>query len=694
MKHLLYILFLLVVSMVHGQHQDKVNFIKGKISLGIHPENKSIQGSVNYSFVALEKVDSVFLDAKNMRFLSVLLNNKKVKYKTDDQRLILYKKLKKNKKYSLQLNYRVQPKQTVYFIGWDSSFPNKQVWTQGQGKYTSHWLPSFDDMTEKVIFDMEIRFDKEYEVIANGVLQDTLTVDGVKTWRYSMNKPMSSYLLAFAIGDYKKKELSTATKVPIELYYYPQDSALVAPTYKYTQEIFDFFEKEIGVPYPWQNYKQIPVRDFLYAGMENTSATIFSDAYMIDSIAFKDRNFVSVNAHEMAHQWFGNLVTQESSGSHWLHEGFATYYALLAEKEIFGTEYYYWKIYESAKQLTELSVNGQGESLLDPTASSLTFYEKGAWALHILRENIGESAFKEGVKRYLRKFSFKNANIEAFLVEMAAVSGKDLSLFKEQWLQEKIFPFSEAKESLKKGSESLAALFNLEQELITSPANRSVTIQKYWNKLAVPQLRSHLVKTYYKSLPEDLIKDIFNSQDIMLRQAIAIAAPQIPIGLKDEFESLLEDHSYITIEHMLYKLWINFPQDRSDYLEKTKEIVGLPNKNVRILWLTLALLTKDFEPNNTAGYFKELSKYTAPEFGMEVRQNAFQLLRDTLGFTDNNLLDLINASQHHSWQFKKFSRNMLKELLGQKEYRKRIISLSEKLNEAEKRYIINNLGAE
>ncbi|NKI25168.1 M1 family metallopeptidase [Arenibacter sp. 6A1] len=694
MKHLLYILFLLVVSMVHGQHQDKVNFFKGKISLGIHPENKSIQGSVNYSFVALEKVDSVFLDAKNMRFFSVLLNNKKVKYKTDDQRLILYKKLKKNKKYSLQLNYRVQPKQTVYFIGWDSSFPNKQVWTQGQGKYTSHWLPSFDDMTEKVIFDMEIRFDKEYEVIANGVLQDTLTVDGVKTWRYSMNKPMSSYLLAFAIGDYEKKELSTATKIPVELYYYPQDSALVAPTYKYTQEIFDFFEKEIGVPYPWQNYKQIPVRDFLYAGMENTSATIFSDAYMIDSIAFKDRNFVSVNAHEMAHQWFGNLVTQESSGSHWLHEGFATYYALLAEKEIFGTEYYYWKIYESAKQLTELSVNGQGESLLDPTASSLTFYEKGAWALHILREDIGESAFKEGVKRYLRKFSYKNANIEAFLAEMAAGSGKDLSLFKEQWLQEKIFPFNEAKESLKKGSESLAALFNLEQELITSPANRSVTIQKYWNKLAVPQLRSHLVKTYYKSLPEDLIKDIFNSQDIMLRQAIAIAAPQIPIGLKDEFESLLEDHSYITIEHMLYKLWINFPQDRSDYLEKTKEIVGLPNKNVRMLWLTLALLTKDFEPNNTAGYFKELSKYTAPEFGMEVRQNAFQLLRDTLGFTDNNLLDLINASQHHSWQFKKFSRNMLKELLGQKEYRKRIISLSEKLNEAEKRYIINNLGAE
>ncbi|SHI76939.1 aminopeptidase N [Arenibacter nanhaiticus] len=694
MKHLLYIVFLLVVCIVHGQHQDKVNFIKGKISLGIHPKNKSIQGSVNYSFTALEKVDSVFLDAKNMTFLSVLLNNKKVKFKADDQRLILYKKLKKNKTYTLDLNYKVQPKQAVYFIGWDSNLPNKQVWTQGQGKYTSHWLPSFDDMTEKVVFDMEIRFDKDYKAIANGELQDTLTVDGIKTWRYSMDKPMSSYLLAFAIGDYEKKELFTATKVPVELYYYPQDSALVAPTYKYTQEIFDFFEKEIGVPYPWGNYKQIPVRDFLYAGMENTSATIFSDAYMIDSIAFNDRNFVNINAHEMAHQWFGNLVTQESSESHWLHEGFATYYALLAEKEIFGAEYYYWKLYESAKQLAELSAKGQGESLLDPTASSLTFYEKGAWALHIIRENIGETAFKEGVNQYLRKNSFKNTNIEAFLAEMALVSGKDLSLFKEQWLQEKIFPFSVAKGSLKKGSESLLELFNLEQELITSQVNRSIAIQKYWNKTAVPQFKSHLVKTYYKSLPQELIKEIFDSNDIVLRQAIAIAAPEVPVGLKDEFESLLEDHSYITIEHVLYKLWINFPQDRSDYLLRTKEVVGLPSKNVRILWLTLALLTKDFEPHNKAVYFKELSGYTAPEFGMEVRQNAFQLLWDTIGFSDNNLLDLINASQHHSWQFKKFSQTMLKELMGHKEYRKRIIGLSEKLNEAEKRYIKNNLGAE
>jgi aminopeptidase N len=98
-------------------------------------------------------------------------------------------------------------------------------------------------------------------------------------------------------------------------------------------------------------YKQAPVRDFLYAGMENTSATLFNTRYVVDSTGFEDRSYTNVNAHELAHQWFGNLVTAESGKHHWLQEGFATYYALLAEKEIYGEDHFYSKLYESASQL-------------------------------------------------------------------------------------------------------------------------------------------------------------------------------------------------------------------------------------------------------------------------------------------------------------------------------------------------------
>ena len=305
---------------------------------------------------------------------TLLLDRVATRYENTSRHLILNKKFKKGTSHSVQIQYRCQPKQTVYFIGWenDNRFQN-QIWTQGQGKYTSHWLPSFDDMNEKVEFDLNINFESGYYVVANGKLLEKKMEGDTTIWRYDMQRPMSSYLLAFAIGMFEKKEEISSSGIPIELYYEPQDSAKFEPTFRYTKRIFDFFENEIGVPYPWQNYKQVPVQDFLYAGMENTGTTFFSNSFMIDSIAFVDKNYVNVNAHELAHQWFGNLVTEESGNHHWLHEGFATYYAYLAEKKLFGEDHFYWKMYQTAKTLYNLSENEGGEALTNPNANSLTF---------------------------------------------------------------------------------------------------------------------------------------------------------------------------------------------------------------------------------------------------------------------------------------------------------------------------------
>ena len=153
-----------------------------------------------------------------------------------------------------------------------------------------------------------------------------------------MTKPISSYLVAFAVGDFSKKIIKSITNTLIELYYPTNDSLHYEPTYRFSGEIFNFLESEIGFKYPWENYKQVPLYDFMYAGMENTTATFFSDNFIVDSTGFNDRNYINVNAHELAHQWFGNLVTEQSGSDHWLHEGFASYYALLAEKEIFGED--------------------------------------------------------------------------------------------------------------------------------------------------------------------------------------------------------------------------------------------------------------------------------------------------------------------------------------------------------------------
>src|SRR5690606_20217876 len=166
---------------------------------------------------------------------------------------------------------------------------------------------------------------------------------------------------------------------------------------------------------------------------------------------------------------------------------------------------------------------------------------------------------------------------------------------------------------------------------------------------------------------------------------------RVSLGLKEGFESLLDDESYLTLEHVLYKLWIYFPSERIEYLNRTKNITGFPDKNIRILWLTLALLTKDFEPQKSGEYYKELSGYTSADYPFEVRQNTFRFLKDAIGFSDGNLLDLIQASQHRSWQFRKFAGIMLDQLLDEEDYRMRIKKLSGKLNEAELRYMNNKL---
>ncbi len=701
MKLILFVLLLLTSFFINAQHQDKVDFSRGEISITPLPKEKRILGDVAYNFKVLADVDSVFLDAQNMSFSTVKLNGAKASYSNTGKMISIHKKFKKGKSYKLLLHYSATPKQTVYFLGWDDEVSDtrqpspskkqgvpseKQVWTQGQGKYTSHWLPSFDDMEEKVEFDLNITFDDSYEVIANGKLVSSKrNAKGKITWYFDMRHPMSSYLLAFAVGNYEKQELFSKRGIPITNYYYPKDSSRAEPTYRYTRRIFDFLEDEIGVAYPWQNYKQVPVHDFLYAGMENTGTTIFSDGYVIDSTAFVDKNYVNVNAHELAHQWFGNLVTEKDGNHHWLHEGFATYYAYLAEREIFGDDHFYWKLYTSLMQLSEMAEKGDGESLLNPKASSLTFYEKGAWALFMLREQLGDEAFRNGIQKYLQKYSFKNVSVSNFLEEMENTSGSDLSDFKKDWLDNSGIPYTEAKKSLAKHSASLALLFDMEAASSKTKQN-DIDYAKYWNGSSSIHLKEYILEKYRNSLSKDIIEKAFASDTVPVRQALSMT-PDVKKFPREKYESLLEDKSYVTVENALFKLWETYPQDRKMYLDKTKHLIGLPNKNLRLLWLTLAMLTETYQGSQTKAYFDELSGYTSPRYSFEVRQGAFFYLKEAFGFTDQNLKDLIRATTHHSWQFKKFARKTLEELMEDVDYKKRVQSLKDELNDEELRYL-------
>ncbi len=661
---------------VFSQRQVAVDFIRANVEILPLPESKEINGTINYQFELKEKTDSIFLDAVNMTFFHVSMDRKEMVFSNSGKRLSI-KAPDKLGTHELFIRYIVKPKQTVYFIDRDSLVGMRQIWTQGQGKYTSHWLPSIDDMSDKMEFDLTILAEEEYQVIANGQLNEKYNEDGLTDWKFDMEQPMSSYLVAFVMGNFGRKVIKSSSGVPIELYYEPKDSLKFEPTYRYTKEIFDFLEKEIGVAYPWQNYKQVPVQDFLYAGMENITCTIFSNQYMIDSTAFVDKNYVNVNAHELAHQWFGNLVTEQSGKHHWLHEGFATYYAYLAEKKLFGDDYFYWKLYETAKTLHNLSENGDGEALTNPNANSLTFYEKGAWALVMLRERVGDYAFRRGIKMYLEKHAYGNVTIDDFLIELETASGQKLDSFKSDWLESETFPWEEVKEYLMKKNHSIRKYFVLKHMKIDGWINDSIPFQ----------LKRQLTLDMKDSLKEVHYRRLLKDENIKVRQTAIQLLEKIPGKLKEISEQVLLDNSYMNKELALFNLWVSFPNERTRYLEKTAETIGLPNKNIRLLWLTLALVTPEFQLGNKKKFYSELNNYTAAHFNFEVRQLAFQYLFQIEALNDDSIHNLVKACDHHVWQFKKSSRNLVRKIYAAEEGKDRFEQLKPSFSEEERRLL-------
>ena len=675
------LIFIIGFFTSYSQQTEKVDFIN--INATVQPifTEKKVKATATYTFKILKNCDSIYLDAPNIILLSTKNFNSEIKVISKNKKIWLFTDFKLNKTYKISFSYEAIPKKALYFF-------KNQIWTQGQGKYTSNWLPSINDMNDKIRFHISYIIPSEKKMVANGVLKSITKKEKFSIWEYKMTNPISSYLVAFAVGDFSKKIIKSSSKIPIELYYPTNDSLYFETTYRYSEKIFNFLENEIGFKYPWANYKQVPLHDFMYAGMENTSATFFSDDFIVDSIGFNDRNYINVNAHELAHQWFGNLVTEQSSSDHWLHEGFASYFALLAEKEIFGEDYYYWELYQSAEQLRSLSEEGKGEALNDPQGSSITFYEKGAWALHILREKVGDKVFKKGIKNYLFKYQFQNVKIKDFLIEIELVYRMNLNDYENDWISQTEFQYEQVYISLMK-SKFMRDYFNLLSLRPLSISSKIIDFEKALNSSndflgqeVVYQLQNEPIS---KTLP--FYKKAFQTNNIKIRQAIALSMDKIPTELKTDYESLLNDKSYITQEIAFGNLCANFYTERPKYLNKIDKVIGFRDNNVRQFWLFMAIITKKYKPEKKDLYINELKQYSSSNYGYAVRKKAFEFI-DYLNLWDHETIyNLINASQHHYWKFRASSRKILNKLLTNETFKKQIILLRNTLDDKSQNFL-------
>ncbi|HNP33938.1 MAG TPA: M1 family metallopeptidase [Flavobacterium sp.] len=672
--------FLFFTTVTFAQQTSKVDFIKVSGVVAPDASLKKVVGSAVYHFNVLKSIDTIRIDAKNMNFDNVQINNQPVKFKNNQKELLLFEGFKKGVNW-LSFSYNAFPKQTMYF---NDEGQGRQIWTQGQGKYTSHWFPSFDDVNEKVIFNLQIIAPKDFVAISNGVLKSVKPLDNnFKAWFYEMEKPMSSYLLAVAIGDFVNKTYASKSHIPLQLFIQPRDTTKFESTYRYSKQIFDYLEKEIGFKYPWQIYKQVPVEDFLYGGMENTSCTLFAQDYVVDEIGFNDRNYVNVNAHELAHQWFGDLITAKSGKHHWLQEGFATYYALLAEREVFGEDYFYHQMYRNSLQLRN-AAKTDTIPVMNEKASSLSFYQKGAWALHVIRETIGPKAFQKVIKNYLKKYQFQNVETNQFLAEIKKVAPTfDIENFRKTWLEDYHFPTETANDLLKK-NKFMQMLFDVQQMRKKPFAENK---EKYAELLQAKVFYPVKTEIIYqmKDVPfedkKELLLLALQTFDIEVRQAVAEFTTDIPVSFKTNYETLLGDWSYDTKEIAFMNLWKNFPDDRNLYLAKAKNWIGSNDKSLRILFLTFSI---ENDSPEASSYYKELVNYTSPKFQTSVRQNAI-INALTISPKDELVLkNVVNATTHYKWQFSKFGRDKIRELLQQEDYRALFEKLLPTLPENEK----------
>lgn len=420
-----------------AMREHVLDFERMRLYVEFEPEKGLVKGKITHFFTPIRQdVDSFFLDGPGIMVKDAKLNGKEIKFTTSGNGIAFFPAttLHWNEKDSLTISYEAYPRKGIYFIGWNdmNNLSRKQIWTQGQGIDNRHWFPCYDTPNDKLITEIFVKFNKEYKVLSNGVkISEKDNKDGTITWHYKMNHPHATYLVMLGIGKYEIKETRSKSGIPLRQWYYPEWKDRYAYTYMYNEKIFDFLESEIGVPYKWESYSQIPVQDFMFGAMENTTSTLFGDFFQVDARSYNDRNYVAVNAHELAHQWFGDFVTARSANSHWLQESFATHYNTLAEKECFGQDHFDWARRQAANAAIAIT---DKKSISHSETQSTIIYQKGSQVLEMLKYIVGRDAYNKSVKRYLLNHPYSNVDSDDLLNAFQDELGYGLEWFWDEWV--------------------------------------------------------------------------------------------------------------------------------------------------------------------------------------------------------------------------------------------------------------------
>ncbi len=424
---------------------DRVCDVKHlKVEVALDFERRSVEGVCTQSLVVLNDGPTrLIVNAVEMTLHAVSLGDGAQPPFSYDGRLISVDLGTRKEGDELQLivRYACTPRRGLYFIHPDEAYPKRplQVWSQGQDEDNRHWFPCFDHPHEKSTSEVIATVPERMVALSNGTLVSDEKRQGKRTFHFRHEVPHSSYLITLVAGEYTVLG-DKWQDIDVVYYLTPGREADAPRTFANTPKMLELFSKLTGQKYPYPRYSQITVAEFIFGGMENTSATTLTDQTLHDERAHLDFSSEPLISHELAHQWFGDLITCRDWSHGWLNEGFATYFEIL------------WKEASSTRDDADYDRLLDMEAYLDEDAHRYRrpivtnvwhepidvfdrhLYEKGGCVLHMLKHQLGDARFWKAIQHYVQKHKGGSVETRDLARAVEEATGWNADRFFQQWV--------------------------------------------------------------------------------------------------------------------------------------------------------------------------------------------------------------------------------------------------------------------
>ena len=390
-------------------------------------------------------IEQLTLDAVNLNIQSVQVDETPQQFDCDGEQLHVYLQTPTQAGTALKiaLAYSVEnPQRGLYFITPDKHYPNKQiqVWTQGEDEDSRFWFPCFDYPGQLATSEIRVRVPKPFVAISNGELIATEDAGDDKIYHWVQQQIHPTYLMTLAVGDFAEIKDEWNGK-PVTYYVEKGREEDARRSMGKTPRMIEFFSEKFGYIYPFPKYAQVCVDDFIFGGMENTSTTLLTDRCLLDERASLDnRNTESLVAHELAHQWFGDLVVIKHWSHAWIKEGMASYSEVLwTEQEYGADDAAYYILLEARSYLAEDSSRYRRPIVTHVYREAIELYdrhlyEKGACVYHMIRAELGEELFSSAIHTFVQDNAHKTVETVDLLRAIEKATGRNLLFLFDQYV--------------------------------------------------------------------------------------------------------------------------------------------------------------------------------------------------------------------------------------------------------------------